>query len=212
MPKEGRRLLRRVVPIGACAILASIVLYSAVLCMRLQTRYTVIGTTDPATGVRIEYTVSSRYRQKRDETDKSTSRVHDAFTDWQFTPSSPPPWMRWFYKNVLKNSEAALSDLEGSSDVTQTNSKRTTMAGWYVDTQGYVRVDLKGTQELVMAAVASQECRMVGDCPTTLVIEDSDISVNGHSMQYYDLLGEQQRFLQFWATSKISRHEIVETP
>jgi hypothetical protein len=43
-------------------------------------------------------------------------------------------------------------------------------------------------KKIVLADVVSQEYKMVGDCPTTLVVEDGDLIVNGHSNQFYDLL------------------------
>lgn len=39
-----------------------------------------------------------------------------------------------------------------------------------------------------MAAVDSEEPRMIRGCPTNLVIENGDLVDNGHPNQYYNLL------------------------
>jgi hypothetical protein len=182
-PSTHSKLLP-VFSIGCGTISVVIVLSCIALYMRSQIRYTVIGPTDLATGIRIEYTVSSRYIRKIDTEYKSKHRNHDAFTDWQYTPSSPSPFMQWLRKNILGSSDTALES-ESSSTITQTSSKHVKMAGWYVDSQGYVRVDLNHSPgTIIMASVASQEDRMVGDCPTTLVVEDSDLIADGHPNQY----------------------------
>jgi len=128
------------------------------------------------------------YIRKRDDEDKAKHPNHDAFVAWQYTPSSPSPWIQWLRENILRGPAASLSESEGSSTITQSSSKHVEMAGWFVDSSGYVSIDLRRSQGITMAAVASQEYRMVGDCSTTLVVEDSDLIDNGHPYQYYDLL------------------------
>lgn len=65
------------------------------------------------------------------------------------------------------------------------------MAGWYVNAGGYVRVDLRRAPG-TMASVASQEYKLIDGCSTTLIVEDSDLIVNGHPCQYYDFLVRQR--------------------
>lgn len=56
-----------------------------------------------------------------------------------------------------------------------------------MDSRGYVRIDMKREKKIIMGGVNKQESREVNGCPTTFVIEDSDIVVNDHVMQYYIL-------------------------
>jgi hypothetical protein len=188
--QRKRRRVRRGFLVGCGAIVVFLVVSPIAIYLRSQARYTVIGPTDPVTGIRIEYTVSPRYIRKPDDKDNSTRGNHDTFADWQYTPSSslPSPFMQWLRVNILKHLDATMSETEGQSTITQTSSKHAELAGWFVDPQGFVRVDLKRASGMVMAVVASQEPKMVGDCPTTLVVEDRDIVVSGHPLQSYDLL------------------------
>ena len=187
--RNDHRRGRRVSLVG-CGVIAVVSVFCCVAYIKSALRYTVIGPTDPATGIRIQYTVSSSYIRKRDDADKPQRRNRDAFQDWQYTPASPSPLLRWLSAHLPKGRATAL-ELEDSGPITQTSSKHAKMGGGYVNPRGYVSVDLKRARAagtFIIAGVASQEYKMVGDCPTTLVVEDGDIVANGHAMQYYDLL------------------------
>lgn len=88
--------------LAGCVVIAGGVAGCAgLLSMRGRERYTVIGPTDPATGIRIEYTVSAHYRRERD-TEGAKRYKNDGFEAWNYTPKPPPAMLRWYYEKILK--------------------------------------------------------------------------------------------------------------
>jgi len=179
--------MRRTFALGGCAISIVLVLGGLGIYLKSLARYTVVGPTDPATGIRIEFTVSSRYVRtiSDDRADDRPKRRNDGFQDWKYTSRASSPWMNWLRTKILREPPDTQEEAEGFS---QSSSKHTEIAGWFVDSRGFVSVDLKRVPRMVMAAVDSQQYKMVGDCPTTMLVEDSDLVVYGHPMQYHDLL------------------------
>jgi hypothetical protein len=74
-------------------------------------------------------------------------------------------------------------------ELQQTSSKHAKMSGLYVNNRGFPSVNLDRERKIiVMAFVMFQEYKLINGCPTTLVIENGSLVVNGHSNQYYNLL------------------------
>lgn len=93
---NGRNVeLRKARPllIGTGVIVCLVVCVTGLLPARWHTRYTVIGPTDPATGIRIEYTASSHYRREMDRADAQPHN-HDGFEDSSYFPKPPPTILR----------------------------------------------------------------------------------------------------------------------
>ena len=75
----------------------------------LNSRYKVIGITDPASGYHIEYTVSTRYVRSRDPNGAAGIYVTESC---HYTPPQIPKAMQWVKFHILR--DAAYADLPGS--------------------------------------------------------------------------------------------------
>ena len=100
-PKKQKRhrWIRRVFAVGgvvSVAIVCCIGFYSKPL-----DRYAVIGPPNPQTGIRIEFTVSSRYIR---EIDKGAPSIlpKDTGRDWHYTPSPSSPAMNWLRAAIIR--------------------------------------------------------------------------------------------------------------
>ena len=119
----------------------------------MEKRNRFVSSTETTTGIRIEYTVSSRYTQKRVGKD-----------EWKF---------------ICNNDH---------SEIIHTSSKYAEISGLHTDLNGFPRIDLRSASGIVMANVMSQDSTIVRGCPTTIVVENGSLMINGHPNQYYMLL------------------------
>jgi hypothetical protein len=78
-----------VVVVGLCVISYRVI---------AKSRYKVDGITDPKTGYRIEFTVSSRYRMSRQAAIPEIEELETL----TFRPNSPPKIVRWVRSHILK--------------------------------------------------------------------------------------------------------------
>jgi hypothetical protein len=175
---EKSRLTRR---IGVAAATTAMLLLIS-LCATSddnsdKSRFAVVGTTDPETGIRIEYSVSSRYTKEIDKEYSTQNKNHDSFVDWKFTSQPARKTTGETHSNTPRSRYVApVSDFGSEDPITQSSSKHCKMSGWYLDPQGFQSVDLKREKKMiVMAEVVSQERKMVGNCPTNVVVEDLDL-------------------------------------
>jgi hypothetical protein len=199
------QLTRRTIRIGCGTIAAVVALSFALIAAHWQSRYLVKTPVDRGTGIGIEYSISSRYQQHVDDEAESRHNKHDGVRDWEFSPSTRSPLERWIFDHIPGRLKP-LADSDGGGPISQTCSLHSGMTGLHTDTKGFVTID--GIQ-LTLASVVSQEYKMIGDCPTTLVIEDSDLIINGHPMQYCDLLirPKGQSTIYMFQTTKLEGEE-----
>src|SRR5580700_51010 len=94
------------------SLIAAIIIY---LYISSHARYQVIGKTDPATGYRIEYTVSSRYRSL-DMSDPQAKKTSPELEDWSYMPTPMLAPVRLFYTYILRRSDAA-TEPDANSDM-----------------------------------------------------------------------------------------------
>ncbi len=153
-------------------------------------RYTVIGPVDPASGIRIEYTVSSRYAMAIVHGDPDDKLRKDyAFPALEFTPKPEPPLAAWVKTHIWR--PAAEAESLDATLFTQSSSKNAEMYGWQVGKNGFVTV--KESKLPMIFPIVLQDKRLVNGCPTTLVAEASHLGVNDHSFLSYYLLVRPER-------------------
>lgn len=94
-----------------CALLALLLSASTVVWLiypRSVTRFRVVGPTDPITGCRMEYTVSSRYFLRKVRLDPSGILGHA-----EIAPIPPPKWIDWA-ENHLRSKSPTYSATAGN--------------------------------------------------------------------------------------------------
>src|SRR5580700_1713833 len=125
---------------SSCVPVSSFLIMVVVLCAGLyevvsNSRYKIVGTTDPTSGYRIEYTVSSQYS-------KNELRTLDALgsTYNSFNPKPPPLVLQWIWTHLLRKpnqfSNPTSSGFEsgGIIQYRQQNGDRTQLK---IDQNGY---------------------------------------------------------------------------
>ncbi len=182
--KKPRRVLAIV--LTALCIIAS---FGCLIIFQVSAaRYTVLGPVDSATGIRIEYTVSSRFAMARDRGDPDDKpRKDDAFPPLRFTLKPESPYAVWVDSHILRRPTAQAALLGGSEhSFTQTSSEHEEMSDWHVGPDGFVTIESNG--QFRFFSLRSQDKQLVGGCPTTFVTEARDLVVNGHPILSCDLL------------------------
>jgi len=172
------------IPCGVIFIsIAAVLIY---LYVGVHTRTQVIGKTDPATGYRIEYTVSSRYRNM-DVYDPQTMKAAHELEDWMYMPTPMVAPVRWFYSFILRRSDAntepdATTDMGGelkAHEIRQATFLGKPPNGHRMGSDGYLDAgDIEGLGELVL-----QEKIVVSNCPSVWYSFDR----SGTNLRYYNL-------------------------
>lgn len=178
-PRRGRSVAVLVVGLllvvlGLCVLSYEVVSHS---------RYRVIGKTDPATGYRIEYTVSSRYRKSVDS-DMSTDS--EMIEEWDYRASPPPQVVQWLYKHILRVSSPGRSPRthDPLNSIIQFTYRGTFIPDTMVDADGYIHLDTKGS-----GTIASKEQMRVSGCPAAwYAINVPDTFGANQPVRYYLLL------------------------
>lgn len=98
---------RRGVAAASCAAVVILVLCAVSYELVSNSRYTVIGITDPATGYFIEYTVSSRYRMTHEAPPTIVREFGEVNT---FTPNPAPMAIQWITTHIFRK-PASPSDM-----------------------------------------------------------------------------------------------------
>jgi hypothetical protein len=122
--------------VGALAAIALVYVIAGYINSHL--RYTVLGKVDPASGMRIQYTVSSHYRKiPIPESDISPERILDA---WTYRPPKLPRAVQWVFATILRR-KAPLSNTFpaswGPGTITQTSNQPGGAAAIDADGDGY---------------------------------------------------------------------------
>ncbi len=128
-----------------------------------RSRYKVVGKMDPATGYRIDYTVSSRYHESTDDQGLEDRNTLEANT---FKPRQMPKAAQWFYEHVLRrtaqsHNSGPISWKPGA--IGQHTYRGGDVAGLDTDEQGYP--DLSFMRRFTTNMV--QDHVLISGCPAT---------------------------------------------
>ena len=168
-----------------------------------HSRYKVVGKAYKTPGYRIEYTVSSRYRNLYIDDQKTLKAAHE-LENRTFMPTSRAAPLEWYYTYILRRNDAATmpdanADMFGdlkAHEIRQTTFIGDMPEGHGVDSQGYVKPgDIAGVGEYV-----SQEQSLISNCPSTWYSFDrTNVQAGGSPMRYYNLFirpkGKQITFI-----------------
>ncbi len=159
------------------------------LYMTTHSRYQVIGQLNKAAGCRIEYTVSTRYRNMETVDDHTLKASHE-LEYWMYMPTPMLVPVRLFYTYILRRSDASTepeadADMGGAlkaHEIQEITYLGKSPEGHLVNAQGYVKPgDIAGVANQV-----SEEEGLVSDCPSTWYSFDR-VDTSGRAMRYYNL-------------------------
>lgn len=164
-PEETHRTMltpekrfRRTSALIAAGLVALAACCAAVYFAVAHSRYRVTGNIDPASGYRIEYTVSSRYR-KLDKSDFSMAGTEmDSAT---FSASGPSAPMRWVDTYIL-HKPSVTSNLSGP-DIFQFTAHGAIMGDVLVDSEGYPSIANVNR----LGRIVSQKQSLISGCPSS---------------------------------------------
>jgi hypothetical protein len=184
-PRRGRRVGVALTCVLAIAFVVGITAYQVLS----NSRYVVIGKSDPASGYRIEYTISSRYRMSREPMIPNTPEF--GYSD-VFSIAPPNKAIQWVNEYILRRpkpvSFAGPPSWQPGS-IVQQNVDGIMSDGYGPDAQGYP--DLSSVRMFANNVVVKH--MLVSGCKATLCAYSPKVAIKHLPRVYYLMIRPKDR-------------------
>jgi hypothetical protein len=159
--------------IGCAMSLVFVAAWAIYFLHAAESRQWVVGPADPKTGTRIRYQISSRYSRRPPY--QAAANNNSIYHQFEYVRRAPPQYVRWLKAHGMyfRGGRASGDGVIVVADI------RPLTEGWGSDADGFVDMDARRVTGAITFSVQSEEKRLVGGCPTTVIVLDQKTIVNG---------------------------------